>query len=120
MLLTTKTDLLHVFILLRYTIMQYIPKLWNNIVYNPDTIVPPGDIRVNEQTGLTSIHALWVREHNRVVEELVSLHDFPEGTVEEREFLYQSARRIVIAEYQVSISLFIANVPIFCQAHLQL
>ena len=60
-----------------------------------------GDIRVNEQPGLTSIHTLWVREHNRVVEELIALHGFAEATVEDREFLYQSARRIVIAEYQV-------------------
>lgn len=60
-----------------------------------------GDVRVNEQPGLTSMHTLWVREHNRVVNDLVALHGYPEVTEADREILFQEARRIVIAEYQV-------------------
>lgn len=54
-----------------------------------------GDARVNEQTGLTMIHALFVREHNRVAAELSILNpNWPDNT------LYQEARRIVAAEIQ--------------------
>ncbi|KAH7636454.1 hypothetical protein HUG17_10424 [Dermatophagoides farinae] len=54
-----------------------------------------GDARVNEQTGLTMIHALFVREHNRVAGELARLNpNWPDNT------LYQEARRIVAAEIQ--------------------
>lgn len=60
-----------------------------------------GDERVNEQPGLTSMHTLWVREHNRVVDELVRLHSYPQTSNAEKEILFQEARRIVIAEYQV-------------------
>jgi len=56
---------------------------------------------VNEQPGLTSMHTLWVREHNRIVDELVRLHDYKQDNNDEKEILFQEARRIVIAEYQV-------------------
>ena len=61
-----------------------------------------GDFRVSEQPGLSSIHTLWLREHNRVVSSLIS-QGLLTDTVEQRERLYQQARRIVIAEYQVGI-----------------
>ena len=54
-----------------------------------------GDIRVNEQVGLISIHTLFFREHNRVVGVLKQLNPHWDG-----EKLYQEARRIVIAEWQ--------------------
>ena len=54
-----------------------------------------GDIRVNEQVGLTSIHTLFYREHNRIVDTLKQLNPRWDG-----EKLYQEARRIVIAEWQ--------------------
>ena len=54
-----------------------------------------GDIRVNEQVGLTSIHTLFYREHNRIVDGLKELNPSWDG-----EKLYQEARRIVIAEWQ--------------------
>jgi len=71
------------------------------VVYHYVCITFIGDIRVNEQPGLTSMHTLWVREHNRVVDELKTLHGYTETTIADRELLFQEARRIVIAEYEV-------------------
>ena len=33
-----------------------------------------GDVRANEQLALTSMHTLWMREHNRVAGELLRLN----------------------------------------------
>jgi hypothetical protein len=55
-----------------------------------------GDIRANEHVGLTALHTLFVREHNRIVDAMRS--NKPGLTGEE---LYQSARRIVAAEIQI-------------------
>jgi len=55
-----------------------------------------GDVRANEQIGLTSMHTLFVREHNRVANEIASKH--PDFTDEQ---IYQTARKIVGAEIQV-------------------
>ena len=54
-----------------------------------------GDIRVNEQIGLTSMHTLWVREHNRIAKEFKKLnkHWSDERT-------YQEARKLVGAMLQ--------------------
>lgn len=54
-----------------------------------------GDTRVNENVGLTSIHALFVREHNRLAN-LIQAHD----TSLSDEQIYQWARKIVGAEMQ--------------------
>ncbi|XP_065303828.1 salivary peroxidase/catechol oxidase-like [Dermacentor albipictus] len=54
-----------------------------------------GDTRVNEQVGLTAMHTLWMREHNRVAAELKRLNP---GWKDE--ILYQEARRIIAAEFQ--------------------
>lgn len=54
-----------------------------------------GDNRVNELTGLVTMHNLFLREHNRVARLLWSLNpNWPD------EKIYQEARRVVIAELQ--------------------
>jgi peroxidase len=54
-----------------------------------------GDVRANENIALSAMHTLWVREHNRIADELVaadaSLTD---------EQVYQQARSLVTAEIQ--------------------
>ena len=54
-----------------------------------------GDIRANENPFLTSFHTLFVREHNRLCDELITAH--PGWT---DEMLYQRARKIVGALIQ--------------------
>lgn len=54
-----------------------------------------GDIRVNEQVGLISMHTIFFREHNRIVAVLKQLNPHWAG-----EKLYQEARAIVAAEWQ--------------------
>ncbi|ROT65453.1 peroxinectin, partial [Penaeus vannamei] len=54
-----------------------------------------GDSRVNEQPGLTAIHTIWMREHNRVARQLKALNpSWNDETV------FQEARRFVVAEMQ--------------------
>lgn len=54
-----------------------------------------GDVRANEQTGLTVLHIAFLREHNRQAERLASLH--PDWNDER---LYQESRRIIGAQMQ--------------------
>lgn len=54
-----------------------------------------GDIRVNQLLALTMVHTLFLREHNRVAEQLSRLNPHWDD-----ERLYQEARRTVIAEMQ--------------------
>lgn len=61
-----------------------------------DQLFLAGDVRANENFELTSLHALFVREHNRLAGELAAAN--PTWTDEQ---LYQGARRVVIAEMQV-------------------
>ena len=55
-----------------------------------------GDIRANEQAGLTAMHTLFVREHNRLAEQIAA-----EQPQLDDEGIYQAARRIVMAQMQV-------------------
>lgn len=65
-----------------------------NLGDSPDLFLG-GDIRANENVVLTSLHTLFVREHNRLVERLRSM----DGSADD-EGLYQLARKIVNAEIQ--------------------
>jgi hypothetical protein len=54
-----------------------------------------GDVRANEQTALTAMHILFVREHNRLARKI--RRNFPKFDGEQ---IYQRARRIVGAQMQ--------------------
>ena len=60
------------------------------------TLFLAGDVRANENVMLTSLHTLFVREHNRLAALIQLLA--PEATDEE---IYQLARKIVGAEMQL-------------------
>ncbi|MGI9259174.1 MAG: peroxidase family protein [Gammaproteobacteria bacterium] len=55
-----------------------------------------GDVRANEQVALTAMHTLFVREHNRLAEEISERRPWLDD-----EEIYQRARRIVGAQMQV-------------------
>ena len=55
-----------------------------------------GDVRANEQIALTAMHTLFVREHNRLCDEIAA--GDPGADDEE---IYQRARKIVGAQMQV-------------------
>lgn len=54
-----------------------------------------GDVRANEQPGLTTLHVLFVREHNRICDELIS-----QGFQDDEE-IYQRAKKQIGALIQV-------------------
>lgn len=61
-----------------------------------------GDVRANENIGLTAMQTLWVREHNRIAEELIASEfaeqDLSDPAVDEA--IYQRARQRVIGLIQ--------------------
>ena len=59
---------------------------------DPTAAVIAGDVRANENIGLTAVQTLFLREHNRIVELL------PDDLDEETKF--DIARRVVAAEQQ--------------------
>ena len=59
-------------------------------------LILAGDIRANEQVGLTAMHTLFVREHNRLAGEIAA--SSPGWTDEQ---IYQRARKVVGAQMQV-------------------
>jgi peroxidase len=65
--------------------------------FGPSLTAPfvAGDNRVNDNIILTSLHTVFMREHNRLVDELTAAH--PDWSAEE---LYQRARKIVGAQIQ--------------------
>lgn len=58
----------------------------------PTAATVAGDVRANENIGLTATHTLFAREHNRIISQLPSFLS--------QEDRFQIARRIVIAEQQ--------------------
>jgi hypothetical protein len=62
----------------------------------PDVSFIAGDSRVNDNIVLTAMHTLFMREHNRLVDELATNN--PSWSNEE---LFQRARKVVGAELQV-------------------
>lgn len=67
----------------------------NGFVSDPTTLFLAGDVRANEQIGLTTMHTLFMREHNRIAARLQRrYHGDPE-------LIFQTARRLVIAEIQM-------------------
>jgi len=62
------------------------------LLATPGRAVVAGDVRANEQAGLTMVQTLFAREHNRIVAAL------PSSLSQENKF--QLARAVVIAEIQ--------------------
>ena len=60
-----------------------------------DDFFVAGDVRANENVALTTMHTVWLREHNLQVDNLKALH--PDWSNDE---LFDAARVIVEAEYQ--------------------
>ena len=67
----------------------------NGFVTDPAALFLAGDIRANEQLGLTVMHTLFVREHNRIAQNI--LDNNPSIDVDDA---YERARRRVIGEIQ--------------------
>jgi len=61
-----------------------------------DALFLAGDVRANEQVGLTAMHTLFAREHNRLAAEIADRDPSLDG-----EEIYQQARRLVGAFMQV-------------------
>ena len=55
-----------------------------------------GDVRANEQVGLTALHTLFMREHNRLADRIAAENPALSG-----EEIYQWARHLVAAQIQV-------------------
>lgn len=67
------------------------------VLHNPsqDYCFKAGDIRVNEQMALASMHTVWLRQHNRLTDQLAQLN--PQW---DDERLYQETRKIIGALIQ--------------------
>jgi hypothetical protein len=64
--------------------------------FDPTQFYVGGDVRVNEQVGLAAVHTLFLREHNRLADEIAAANP---GWGDEQ--IYQRARKLVGAELQV-------------------
>ena len=60
--------------------------------------IPTGDIRVNVVPGLGWTHTTFMREHNRVANQLAAINEHWDD-----ETIFQQARRIIAAQLQVKL-----------------
>ncbi|MEL7494972.1 MAG: peroxidase family protein, partial [Cyanobacteria bacterium J06554_11] len=67
----------------------------NRGLTDPAALFATGDVRANENIGLTAMHTVFVREHNRLADEIAA--DNPELS---GEATYQRARKLVAAQIQ--------------------
>ena len=79
------------------------PTTGTGVPIEADDLFVSGDVRSNEQPGLTSMHTLFMREHNyqasRIAAQLgLDGNDLAEAEVDE--YVYQLARAVVGAEIQ--------------------
>lgn len=76
--------------------MHYMPITNNsNTCQSGDTCYKSGDVRVNAQPHLTAMHTLWVREHNRLADQLAIIN--PHWNDEK---VFQETRKLVTALIQ--------------------
>src|SRR5215468_8433598 len=70
-------------------------------VVTNDNLFAAGDVRANETTELSSLHTLFMRNHNRLAAALATQNpaDFGLSSWTD-ETLYQEARKLNIAQYQ--------------------
>lgn len=61
-----------------------------------DTLFLAGDVRANEQVGLTALHTLFAREHNRLARIIRAAHSALDA-----DGVFERARALVAAEMQV-------------------
>lgn len=74
----------------------------NNLGLPEASLFAAGDVRANEQIGLTAFHTLFLREHNRLAGEIAA-SQFPSSNLSDPaidEEIYQRARAIVGALLQ--------------------
>ena len=67
----------------------------NLLPIGKDGLFQAGDIRANVQSGLTAMHTIWMREHNRIADEIAAQN--PNLSDEQ---IFQEARKQVRAEIQ--------------------
>jgi len=68
----------------------------NGPVADATSLFLAGDVRANEQVGLTVMHTLFIREHNRLARQLQRRFPDASGTA-----IFEQARKLVIAKIQV-------------------
>ncbi len=79
------------------------PTTGTGVPLAPESLFVAGDVRSNEQPGLTSLHTLFVREHNYQARQIADRLHIPPSALAHPlvdEYVYQLARAITNAEVQ--------------------